>query len=224
VLRSKTQSAFTPSVFRRFNSDEASAEKQNSSVESADGEHGAVKSAIESASTYASETAEKASEFADTAAETVNETYGQAREAIGNAAEAVGAATGANSGYTPRERRPERQGYGGERRASGGRDYNNGGDRRGGYGGDRAERRFAPVERKLTPTPGVYVGNLLFDVTAADLEREFATFGPIKNAVIASDARGLSKGYVPPLSSNFSSAVQIAILLISILQIWICRV
>jgi nucleolin len=195
VLRSKTQSAFTPSVFRRFNSDEASAEKQNSSVESADGEHGAVKSAIESASTYASE---KASEFADTAAETVNETYGQAREAIGNAAEAVGAATGANSGYTPRERRPERQGYGGERRASGGRDYNNGGDRRGGYGGDRAERRFAPVERKLTPTPGVYVGNLLFDVTAADLEREFATFGPIKNAVIASDARGLSKGYVPP--------------------------
>lgn len=194
MLRSKTQSAFTPSVFRRFNSDEASAEKQNSPVESADGEQGVVKSAIESASTYASETTEKASEFADTATETVNETYGQAKEVIGDAAQAVGAATGARSGYTPRERRPERQGYGGDRQGYGGRDSNNVGDRRGGYGRDQFER----PERKLTPTPGVYVGNLLFDVTAADLEREFAVFGPIKSAVVATDARGLSKGYVPP--------------------------
>ncbi len=198
MLRSKTQSAFTPSVFRRFNSDEASAEKQNSSVESADGEQGVVESAIESASTYASETAEKASEFADTAAETVNETYGQAKEVIGDAAQAVGAATGAGSGYTPRERRPERQGYGGDRQAYGGRDNNNFGDRRGGYNSDR----FAPPERKMTPTPGVYIGNLLFDVTAADLEREFGVFGSIKSSTIATDARGLSKGYVAPLFSK----------------------
>lgn len=197
VLRSKTQSAFTPSVFRRFNSDEASGEKQDSSVESADGEQGVVKSAIESASTYASETAEKASEFADTAAETVNDTYGQAKEVIGDAAQTVGAATGAISGYPsrePRERRPERQAYGGDRQAYGGRDYNNNvGDRRGGYGGDRD--RFAPPERTMTPTPGVYVGNLLFDVTAADIEREFSVFGPIKSSTIATDARGLSKGF-----------------------------
>jgi nucleolin len=161
-----------------------------------------VKSAIESASTYASETAEKASEFADTAAETVNETYGQAKEVIGDAAKAVGVATGAgyNSGYAPRERRPERQ-------ASGGRDSNSGMDRRGGYGGDRAERSFAVPERQITPSNGIYIGNLLFDVTAADLEREFSSFGEIKSSIIASDARGLSKGYVQTAPyCQFSSA------------------
>jgi RNA recognition motif-containing protein len=46
----------------------------------------------------------------------------------------------------------------------------------------------------LTPCPNIYIGNLLFDVTASDLEREFAEYGTIKSAVIASDARGLSKG------------------------------
>ena len=50
------------------------------------------------------------------------------------------------------------------------------------------------VHRELTPTKGVYVGNILFDVTAEDLRREFSQFGPIQSTTIASDVRGLSKG------------------------------
>ena len=50
-------------------------------------------------------------------------------------------------------------------------------------------------DRVLAPTTGVYVGNLLFDVTAADLQKEFEAYGTIKSAIIAQDARGLSKGY-----------------------------
>jgi hypothetical protein len=58
-------------------------------------------------------------------------------------------------------------------------------------------RSFEAAERILTPTPGIYVGNLLFDVTTADLEREFGQFGKIISSTIATDGRGLSKGYVP---------------------------
>lgn len=46
----------------------------------------------------------------------------------------------------------------------------------------------------VVPSTSIYVGNLVFDVTKADLEREFSTFGTIKNVIIASDSRGLSKG------------------------------
>jgi nucleolin len=176
----------------------------------------AVDSATESTSTYASETAEKASEFADVAAETVNETYGQAKETIADAAEAVGAYAGSNAAYTPRERRPEREGYGGRNNDRGDRG-GYGGDRRpggyggdrGGYGGDRGMQRGgdregrAPPERQLVPTSGIYIGNLLFDITAADLEREFEGFGKVTSSVIAADARGLSKGFVL-LFSKFS--------------------
>ncbi|KUJ11224.1 RNA-binding domain-containing protein [Mollisia scopiformis] len=77
------------------------------------------------------------------------------------------------AGFAPRERREERSGFE---------------DRRGGGRFD-ADRPSPP------PTNGIYVGNLLFDVTAADLEREFASFGTITNATVASDARGLSKGF-----------------------------
>jgi nucleolin len=58
------------------------------------------------------------------------------------------------------------------------------------------DRSFRAPERNLIPTTGIYVGNLLFDVSAADLEREFGGFGKITSAVVATDARGLSKGYV----------------------------
>ena len=205
MLRSKTQSAFTPSVFRRFNSDEASTEK--SSVESADGEQGSVQSAInsatESASTYASETVDKASDFAETASETVSETYEQAKDTIVDGAAAVGAYAG-SKGYTPRERRPQREDYGRQERQP----YNRNGGGRGGYGGDRGmqrggdrqERDFSAPQRQLVPTAGIYIGNLLFDVTAADLEREFQPFGKISSVTVATDARGLSKGYDSQLS------------------------
>lgn len=46
----------------------------------------------------------------------------------------------------------------------------------------------------LTPTSTIYVGNLLFDITASDLQREFGKFGTILSTDIAADNRGLSKG------------------------------
>lgn len=56
----------------------------------------------------------------------------------------------------------------------------------------------------LQPTNSVYVGNLLFEVTPQDLEREFGAYGEIVSSRIAQDPRGLSKGYVfslPPPST-----------------------
>ncbi|OBT95061.2 hypothetical protein VE01_07336 [Pseudogymnoascus verrucosus] len=47
----------------------------------------------------------------------------------------------------------------------------------------------------LQPTNSVYVGNLLFEVTPQDLEREFAAYGEIVSSRIAQDPRGLSKGF-----------------------------
>jgi nucleolin len=61
---------------------------------------------------------------------------------------------------------------------------------KGGYGNDASGR----AERVLTPTSGIYVGNLLFDITASDLQKEFEPFGTVKSTIIATDARGLSKG------------------------------
>lgn len=55
--------------------------------------------------------------------------------------------------------------------------------------------RPAPTLPELTPNPSIYVGNLLFDITDADLHREFAQFGEVKNAKVVTDASGLSKGF-----------------------------
>ncbi|KAK5174388.1 uncharacterized protein LTR77_001468 [Saxophila tyrrhenica] len=48
-----------------------------------------------------------------------------------------------------------------------------------------------------TPAPSriLYIGNLFFEVTAAQLEAEFGKFGTITNSRIVTDARGLSKGF-----------------------------
>lgn len=58
--------------------------------------------------------------------------------------------------------------------------------------GDRGDRSAfrAPAE----PKPTIYVGNLFFDVTESDLEKEFSRFGTIKTIRLIKDVRGLSKG------------------------------
>jgi nucleolin len=184
-------------VFRRFASDEAKSEEK-SSVGSADGEeHGSVRSAIDSAT-------ESASTYAGEAAGSLSQSAEETRDAVAGTAAAVG--TGARQAFAPREHNRESRPYGdrngGRGRYDGGRGgYDNSrGNDRGGYGGDRRPDRYEdrqarpPMDRVLVPTPGIYVGNLLFDVTASDLEKEFEPFGTIKSAIIASDARGLSKG------------------------------
>ncbi|KAL3420987.1 31 kDa ribonucleoprotein, chloroplastic [Phlyctema vagabunda] len=50
-------------------------------------------------------------------------------------------------------------------------------------------------ERKVTPGPTIYVGNLLFDITEDALIKEFEPFGQVKSAKVMTDARGLSKGF-----------------------------
>jgi nucleolin len=69
---------------------------------------------------------------------------------------------------------------------------------RGDYRGAREDRRPSDRPRRemkpLEPTDTVYIGNLLFEVTAADLEREFAEFGTIVSSTVATDSRQLSKG------------------------------
>ncbi|TVY14591.1 ribonucleoprotein-like protein [Lachnellula arida] len=194
LFRSKVQATgISPSVFRRFASDDVS------SPSSADGESSSVSSAVDSAT-------ETASTYASEAAESVSETAQEAKDTFVDTA--AGTAAAAGLAYQPREDRREsrpsrdgdsRGGYGGDRNGGGrsfDRNNRNGGGRsfdRGDRGGDRrGPPRDAP---ELTPTTSVYIGNLLFDVTAADLEREFGQFGEIKSATIATDPRGMSKGF-----------------------------
>lgn len=47
---------------------------------------------------------------------------------------------------------------------------------------------------EIEPTNSIYVGNLLFEATPQDLEREFAPFGEVVSVKVAQDARGFSKG------------------------------
>jgi len=65
-----------------------------------------------------------------------------------------------------------------------------------GFGGTsgRPERRERKDDRVVQPASSIYVGNLLFDVQSADLEKEFSQFGKVEQARVATDDRGLSKG------------------------------
>ncbi|KAF8857426.1 RNA-binding domain-containing protein [Acephala macrosclerotiorum] len=112
---------------------------------------------------------ESASTYASEASESFSETSETAKGAVSDFASDAGA-------YTPREPRQDRSGFN---------------DRRDGGASGFGAREYSPP----APSNGIYVGNLLFDITAADLEREFSGFGTIKSATIASDARGLSKGF-----------------------------
>jgi hypothetical protein len=56
---------------------------------------------------------------------------------------------------------------------------------------------FSPPERPYDepePSRGLYVGNLFFDVTPAQLQAEFEKAGKVVKADITRDARGFSKG------------------------------
>jgi len=51
------------------------------------------------------------------------------------------------------------------------------------------------VEKRFPPSAAVYVGNIAFEAVSEDLEKGFGAFGPIKSSRIATDVRGLSKGF-----------------------------
>jgi nucleolin len=50
-------------------------------------------------------------------------------------------------------------------------------------------------DREAVPSKILYVGNLFFEVTAPQLEAEFAKFGEVSNSRVVTDDRGLSKGF-----------------------------
>ncbi|KAJ9661817.1 hypothetical protein H2198_001782 [Neophaeococcomyces mojaviensis] len=52
-----------------------------------------------------------------------------------------------------------------------------------------------PPREAPKPKPTIYIGNLFFDVTENDLNKEFSRFGTIQNTRLIRDARGLSKGF-----------------------------
>ena len=61
-----------------------------------------------------------------------------------------------------------------------------------GFGSQTSETSMDVPDRSTT----VYVGNLFFDVRNEDLKKEFERAGPVVDAKVVMDARGLSKGFV----------------------------
>ncbi|KAG4432703.1 hypothetical protein IFR05_011803 [Cadophora sp. M221] len=196
ALRSKTQqSSIVPSAFRRYSDD---AEKSSNS-----------ESAVNASFNSASESSSTPSSFGDAAAQSYtpreprqyDDRRGGDRPSYGDRN------SGGRGGFGGRG------GYGGDRGGRGGGDRGSYGGDRGGYGGDRGGSRGGygggygggrdmrgggrPFEPRAPPPPsnGIYVGNLVFDVTAADIEKMFLEFGTISKVTLATDARGLSKGF-----------------------------
>lgn len=62
---------------------------------------------------------------------------------------------------------------------------------------DARSRAFPPSSPTLERQPSkiLYIGNLFFEVTAPQLEREFKKYGEVTNSRIVTDNRGLSKGF-----------------------------
>lgn len=60
-------------------------------------------------------------------------------------------------------------------------------------GAGRSESGFQrPV---VDPCPTIYVGNLSFEMSPDELQKEFETYGKVVSVRLATDARGLSKGF-----------------------------
>lgn len=120
---------------------------------------------------------ERAQEFASSAAQSVQSTATAAAQSARDAFETTATANQGrqNADYPPREPR--------ERRAP--RETNDQFDR------GLRDTRSADIE----PSRILYVGNLFFEVTASQLEAEFARHGEIANSRVVTDSRGLSKGF-----------------------------
>ena len=57
------------------------------------------------------------------------------------------------------------------------------------------ERRPYESRPPAPPSKILYIGNLFFEVTAPQLEAEFAKYGEVTNSRVVTDDRGLSKGF-----------------------------
>ncbi|KAK4890965.1 hypothetical protein LTR27_010414 [Elasticomyces elasticus] len=68
-------------------------------------------------------------------------------------------------------------------------------DRNDRAGPDMGSRPQGRSRTDAPPSRILYIGNLFFEVTAPQLEAEFARFGQVANSRVVTDARGLSKGF-----------------------------
>jgi hypothetical protein len=143
-VRSKLQSTISPSVFRRFNSDEA-------------------------------KPIERELESAEAAVESSEEAKAGAAEAERHFFPASETDAGSNDVFRDGEYRS------------------------GEYQSDQPPHPHPRPDRVTAPCSSIYIGNLVFEATAADIEKEFAQFGKVKSVTIATDQRGLSKGCVSTL-------------------------
>jgi nucleolin len=165
-LRPKSQATFSP-IFRRFASNEVDTEAQKDRESTPSSADSEDQSAIASAISSATESA---STYASDAAESLTKNATAARDTVVDTASGVANATGL--AFAPREN-------------SRGRNLDD----------EFTPRKASRPPLVVNPTDAIYVGNLLFEVTEADLEREFAPYGMVKTVRIARDARGLSKGF-----------------------------
>lgn len=72
-----------------------------------------------------------------------------------------------------------------------------------GFGSQTSEAGRSAPSGQTAKT--VYVGNLFFDVRSEDLKKEFERAGPIVDAKIIMDQRGLSKGFVTSFHALFAA-------------------
>jgi len=178
----KSQATLSP-VFRRFASNDVETEGHESETKSTPSseDQSSIASAISSAT-------ESASSYASNAAESLTENVSAAKDTVVDSASDVAAAAGL--AYVPREERREfspRNNYGDDRRSANPTGMN---------GERRRPRDFGSEAAVIKPTNSIYIGNLLFETTEEDLQREFGKFGKIDSITIARDERNLSKGYV----------------------------
>lgn len=59
----------------------------------------------------------------------------------------------------------------------------------------QAADQFNPFQQQPAKSTTLYIGNLFFEVTAPQLESEFAKIGEVSRSRIVTDDRGLSKGF-----------------------------
>ena len=65
-----------------------------------------------------------------------------------------------------------------------------------GSGNRYSDRTGGGARGNVEPKSTIYIGNLFFDVTENDLNKELSRFGTITKCRLIRDSRGLSKGYV----------------------------
>jgi nucleolin len=145
---------------------------------------------------------EKASDLAEKAKETVSDVAAKAAQAVGEISPSTDKVQETASEVTEKAQATAAQASETAREAAFtvGRRTRDAVDANSPFLKSRDETAPAP------PTKILYVGNLFFEVTAPQLEAEFAKYGEVTNSRVVTDNRGLSKGFAYLEFANQESA------------------